>query len=109
MVARTLLLWSRNPLQVVYTEQGRPPRGSSCARRFAFAHGTLAGHLLAGEERFTVELAGDGSVWYDIYALSKPACLLARLAYPLARAQQRLFGRQSVEAVQSRMAARKKG
>ena len=41
--ARTLLLWSRNPLQVVYTDSSRP---ADCSKRFAYAHGTLCGHLL---------------------------------------------------------------
>ncbi len=33
--------------------------------RYAFAHGCLNGHLLAGEERFCVEWdRSDGSVWW---------------------------------------------
>lgn len=42
--AQTLLLWSRNPLQVVFTEESRQTR--DVRKRFAFAHGTLAGHML---------------------------------------------------------------
>jgi uncharacterized protein (UPF0548 family) len=128
--ARTLLLWSRNPLQVVYVDTRAPP---DCQKRFAFAHGTLLGHMLvrlwqrsarsrrlsallmqlmtphspsarpapaqAGEERFAVELRRDGSVWYDIFTFSRPGCLLARVSYPVARAQQRAFARQSLAAV----------
>ena len=92
-------VWSRNPLRVVYSDT--EPR--SCRRRFAFAHGTLRGHLLAGEERFAVELARDGAVYYDALAFSRPGGLLARLTYPLARAQQRAFGRAAVHAVKKAM------
>ena len=53
----------------------------------------------AGEERFAVELRRDGSVWYDIYTFSRPGCLLARLCYPVARLQQRMFAQQSMAAV----------
>ena len=42
--AKTLLLWSRNPLQVVFTEEA--VRSPVVRKRFAFAHGTLCGHLL---------------------------------------------------------------
>ena len=94
--ARTFLLWTRNPLQVVFTD-AQPSK--TCRKRFAFAHGTLEGHLLAGEERFAVELSREGEVFYDIRALSRPGCLLARLAYPLARAQQSRFARDSLAAM----------
>lgn len=41
--ARTLFLWSRNPLQVVYADT----RGAAgVSKRFAFAHGTLHNHML---------------------------------------------------------------
>jgi hypothetical protein len=35
----------------------------SKGKRFAVGLASLSGHLLAGEERFAVELQGDGSVW----------------------------------------------
>jgi uncharacterized protein (UPF0548 family) len=53
----------------------------------------------AGEERFAVELRRDGSVWYDIYTFSRPGGPLARLCYPVARTQQRIFAKQSMAAV----------
>ncbi len=131
--ARTLFLWSRNPLQIVYTDTVAPP---DCRKRFAFAHGTLLGHLLvraqrcdsparaqrlskhalrrtadahtccsqAGEERFAVELRRDDSVWYDIYTFSRPGCFLAQVSYPVARAQQRAFAKQSMAAVSAAVA-----
>ena len=107
---------------MVYTDTAAR---ADCTKRFAFAHGTLLGHLLArctraassvrarsaahlvaappraqaGEERFAVELKRDGSVWYDIFTFSRPGCLLAQLCYPVARAQQRAFARESMAAV----------
>ena len=120
--ARTLLLWSRNPLQVVYAEEGIARPSEGIRRRFSFAHGTLRGHMLvcrcaalrarvhsrsesqAGEERFAVELASDGGVYYDVRALSKPGCLMAHLAYPVARAQPARFARDSMAAMSQHVA-----
>ena len=48
-----------------------------------------------------MELRRDGSVWYDIFTFSRPGCLLAQLCYPVARAQQRAFARESMAAVQA--------
>ena len=62
----------------------------------------------AGEERFSVELAPDGGVYYDIYALSKPGTLLAVLAYPVARLQQKAFAAQSMATVRAHMQQRVK-
>lgn len=45
-----------------------------------------------------MEWRNDDSVWFDILAVSKPGGWLARLAYPLARAQQRQFARDSAAA-----------
>ena len=41
-----MLLWSLNPLQVVYTDK---TQHTDCRKRFAYAHGTLCGHLLVRE------------------------------------------------------------
>jgi hypothetical protein len=41
--------------------------------RYGFAYGTLPEHAEAGDERFAVELRPeDETVWYDIYAFSRP-------------------------------------
>lgn len=69
-------------------------------RRVGFAYGTLPGHAARGEERFTVEWrARDDAVWYDLLAFSRPGHLLMRLGRPLARRQQRRFGRDSARAM----------
>mmetsp|Transcript_17404 Transcript_17404/g.55913 ORF Transcript_17404/g.55913 Transcript_17404/m.55913 type:complete len:226 (-) Transcript_17404:1295-1972(-) len=107
-----LPLWTTCPLEVVYTEEkggaamgrkvkggGAPPKGGPGVRKFTFAHGCLGTHLLAGEERFSVEMRGDGSVWYEILTFSHAAHPISMLAYPMARWQQKRFARESVKAM----------
>jgi len=67
-------------------EEGGPVASSG------FAYGTLPGHLLAGEERFLVQWdREEGSVWFDLLAVSRPSGPAGRLAYPLIRRVQRRF------------------
>lgn len=94
MVARALGLWWLSACRVVYTIEEAEP-----LRRVGFAYGTLPGHVERGEERFSVELHPDGSVWYDILAFSTPRYWLVRLGYPLARRLQRRFVRDSLAAM----------
>jgi uncharacterized protein (UPF0548 family) len=87
--------WSLNACQIVYVieERGLP-------EKYGFAYGTLPEHGEIGEERFTVEFnSDDQSVWYDLYAFSRPTAL-ARLAYPLTRRLQKRFARDSKSAMQ---------
>ena len=66
---------------------------------FGFGYGTLPGHAEIGEERFTVEFhPDDRSVWYDIYAFSRPRALV-RLAKPAARILQKRFAVDSKHAM----------
>jgi uncharacterized protein (UPF0548 family) len=82
--------WSLNAARIVYLVD---EHGSY--ERFGFAYGTLQEHGERGEERFTVEFhANDGSVWYDLFAFSRPN-MAARLAYPLTRSLQRRFAEDS--------------
>jgi len=63
---------------------------SGC-ERYGFAYGTLLEHGERGEERFKVEFhTRDGTVWYDLFAFSRPGTA-ARFAYPLARSLQKRF------------------
>lgn len=121
VAARSLFLWNRLPLEVVYARSERPRlsrqlRGFTVnrqltvadmsankqsdtdpAERFVFATSTTRGHQLVGEERFSVEWhQKDNSVWYEIYTISKPATLLAWVTYPLVRFHQKHFARQSL-------------
>jgi uncharacterized protein (UPF0548 family) len=69
-------------------------------RRFGFVYAALAGHLATGEERFLVELVpDDNAVWYEVVAVSRPRAWWAWLGYPLLRAAQKRFRRQSIEAM----------
>ena len=86
--------WSLNPCRIVYVLDEHEH-----TERFGFAYGTLRGHAEHGEERFSVEFdPRDQSVWYDIHAFSRPGPV-ARLAYPLARALQKKFAADSLEAM----------
>ena len=66
--ARVAGVWIRNPLRIVELRErekrasggASSSSGARAKARFAFAHGTLGGHWLAGEGRFAVGLAGDG-------------------------------------------------
>jgi uncharacterized protein (UPF0548 family) len=69
-------------------------------RRFAFAIGTLPGHVEKGEERFMAEWLDDDSVHYDLLAYSKPQHPLVYLGYPVARQLQKRFARDSKRAMQ---------
>jgi len=95
LLARHFGFWSLNACRIVYVIDDR--NGST---RFGFAYGTVGNHVEAGEERFLVEWSSaDDSVWYDILALSRPRHPLVKLTYPLGRALQRRFARDSLQAM----------
>lgn len=58
-------LLSHTDAQVVYSKEAAADFGAKGGkgRRFAVGLASLTGHQLAGEERFSVELHADGSVW----------------------------------------------
>jgi uncharacterized protein (UPF0548 family) len=86
--------WSLNACQIVYVID--EPQDSY---KYGFAYGTLPQHGEVGEERFTAEYnSTDGSVWYDLYALSRPS-LPARIAHLFTRALQKRFSRDSKKAM----------
>lgn len=78
---------------------------SAPVRRAGFAYGTLTCHVERGEECFAVEWRTDDSVWYDLRAFSRPSFWAARLARPVARAQQRRFVRDSQAALRKALAS----
>lgn len=87
--------WSLNACRIarVFDEDGD-------VRRYGFAYGTLPEHVERGQESFIVEWHGkDDSVWYDLSAYSKPNQLLAKLGYPVTRALQKRFARDSMRAM----------
>jgi uncharacterized protein (UPF0548 family) len=96
VLARALGLWVLNVCRVVYVVDESKP-----IRRFSFAYGTLPEHAESGEERFQVQWREDNSVWYDIFAFSRPNQFLARLGYPYVRCIQKQFARDSMEALKA--------
>lgn len=100
---RALGLWVQMACRIVYTLDEVYPSG---ALRFGFAYGTLPGHVERGEERFVVEWLPDDSVWYDLYAFSRPQTALTWLGLPIARWHQRRFG---IDSCQSMLAAVQEG
>lgn len=92
--------WSLNACRIVYTIDAAGP-----IERYGFAYGTLLEHGEQGEERFSVEWNHqDNSIWYDLFAFSRPNLFLAKIGRPLARRLQKRFARDSklamVEAMQ---------
>eukprot|EP00873_Tetraselmis_striata_P005717 jgi/Tetstr1/425981/TSEL_016330.t1 len=114
VVARAILPWTRNPLEIVYAKertQQLPPAAAGKPGTegwvFRFAHGCLGGHLLAGEERFAMEWRkDDDSVWYEIYTFSKPAHPLSIATYPVVRLLQKRFAWDSAAAMRRELAGR---
>src|SRR5262245_27387311 len=93
--------WSLNAARIVYLIEDEGP-----VVRFGFAYGTLPDHSERGEERFTVEWNHeDGSVWYDLFAFSRPNLPVVKAAYPLARMLQRRFARDSARSLAMAAAA----
>jgi len=84
----SLGLWSLNLSQIVEVVQRD--------NRFGFLYKTTANHVEAGEERFVLTIEyGSGSVWYEVEAVSKPRNLLATFGFPVTRAFQHRFARES--------------
>ena len=95
LLARGLGVWSLFACRIVRVVEAHGPVEAS-----GFAYGTLPGHLLAGEESFTVSWdRATGSVWYDLRAVSRPAGLVGRCGYPFARRVQRRFAPDSLRAM----------
>ena len=95
VLADLKFFWSLNACRIarLVDEQGD-------VWRFGFAYGTLPEHVERGQEAFIVEWNTiDDSVWYDLSAYSKPNQLLARLGYPVTRALQKRFARDSMRAM----------
>jgi uncharacterized protein (UPF0548 family) len=84
----SLGLWSLNLSQIVEVIQTES--------RFGFIYKTTPAHVEEGEERFEVLLdQKSGGVWYETEAVSRPRDLMALLGYPVTRAFQHRFARDS--------------
>jgi len=101
---KEFLPWVMMPLQVVYVKENKRPKNTTPSfgygrASFGFGSGTLQGHLLAGEERFSIEMDEKKQVWYEIVSLSKPAHFLSFIGYPYVQLRQKIFAHQSTNAV----------
>ena len=95
VLAHHLGFWSLNACRIVSVIDEDVD-----SRRYGFIYGTLPDHAERGQERFTVEWRlKDDSVWYDIFAYSRPNLLLARLGYPVTRLLQKRFALDSMKAM----------
>lgn len=79
------------PARVVYVVDEPARRG--------FAYGTVAGHPEDGEEAFFIERRGDGSVWIEIRAFSRPSSRFWWLVYPVLRMTQAFYTRRYLRAL----------
>jgi uncharacterized protein (UPF0548 family) len=96
IIASHFGFWSLNACKIVYVVDEDDYQFS----RFGFAYGTLPDHAESGEERFTVEYdKKTQSVFYEIFAFSKPAKLLTKLAFPITRKCQKRFASESKQAM----------
>jgi len=93
--AKVFGFWSLNAARIVYLIDER----QNLNARFGFAYGTLPDHVECGEERFTIEWQEDDSVWYDIYAFSRPQHPLVKLGSPIARRLQQRFVKDSLASI----------
>ena len=95
VLARHYGFWSLNTARIAYLVEE-----SGEVERFGFGYGTLPGHAERGEERFGVEWnREDGSVYYDVFAFSRPKHPLTWPGYPFARLLQKRFRRDSTRAM----------
>jgi len=96
VLANHLGFWSLNACRIVYTIDESSP-----LVRAGFAYGTLTQHAESGEERFSVEWnrEDDDSVWFDLFAFSRPNQALSCLGYPIARLFQKRFARDVLQAM----------
>ncbi|KAF0894241.1 hypothetical protein E2562_037736 [Oryza meyeriana var. granulata] len=104
---KELIPWVMLPLQIAYVTDGNVnSSGYGKGKIFVFGSGTLQGHLLAGEERFSVQLDEEDQMWYEVMSFSKPAHILSSLCYPYVQLRQRHFAHQSGQALLKHVASR---
>ncbi|ERM96221.1 hypothetical protein AMTR_s00001p00125420 [Amborella trichopoda] len=103
---KEFLPWVLLPLEIIYV---RDPKGVDLGPKlkhsFRFGSGTLHGHLLAGEERFSIEWDEENKVWYEILSFSKPSHILSFMSYPYVSFRQKQFAKQSMQAVLEHLSA----
>ncbi|PIN07831.1 hypothetical protein CDL12_19600 [Handroanthus impetiginosus] len=101
--SKIIFPWLLMPLEVVYVEESRNPKNLAS---FSFGSGTLGGHLLAGEEQFSITMDEKNDVWYEILSFSKPANFLSLIGYPYVLLKQKHFAHESTLAMQKHLSAK---
>ncbi|KAK6153568.1 hypothetical protein DH2020_013207 [Rehmannia glutinosa] len=91
--AKEIFPWLVMPLEVVYVDESR--NSNNALASFRFGSGTLQGHLLAGEECFSITMDEKEDVWYEILSFSKPDNFLSLIGYPYVLLRQKHFARDS--------------
>ncbi len=95
VLARAAAGWVLNASRIVYVVSDEGD-----VERFGFATGTLPGHMMRGEERFTIEWnRRTDAVVFEIVAVSRPHHLLSWMSYPMIRSLQRRFRRDAGDAM----------
>ncbi|CAM9148160.1 unnamed protein product [Laminaria digitata] len=87
------LLWSANPCRLVHAHWDKTlPRTVGEGKYSSVGFSTVFGHLMEGEERFSVEFRDqDSTVWLDLFSVSRGHGILGRLSMPLIRPIQKAF------------------
>ncbi|KZV58165.1 hypothetical protein F511_02758 [Dorcoceras hygrometricum] len=95
--------WILMPLEILFVDESRDTNNNKAS--FSFGSGTLQGHLLAGEERFSITMDNNEDVWYEILSFSKPANILSHVGYPYVRFSQKKFANESTTAMKKHLSA----
>jgi uncharacterized protein (UPF0548 family) len=96
VLIRHLGFWSLNGGRILYALED-----DTRSRHRGYAYGTLTNHAERGEEIFRVSMdRSSAEVTYSILAVSRPHSALAWCGYPVARALQSRFRRDSCAAMQ---------
>ncbi|KAL6520809.1 hypothetical protein OROMI_026240 [Orobanche minor] len=101
--AKVMFPWLLMPLEVVYVDETR--QSGNAVASFSYGCGTLQGHLLAGEECFSITMDEKKDVWYEILSFSKPANLFSLVGYPYVVMRQKHFARESTLVMQKHLSA----
>lgn len=76
-------------------------RGRCRGIQSAVAYATKQGHLIQGEERMRVVWfrgrGDDGSVWFEVYSVSRGAGIVGGVVFPFVRSMQRRFFHEQAE------------
>ena len=108
VVARHFGFWSVNACRVVYLlpdPASSPPGWGQSSNIAGFAYGTLTEHAESGEEIFQVSFdPANEEVSYLVRAASRERAFLARVGFPIARAFQNRFRRDSADAMRRSVA-----